>query len=57
METKQKARPVLIYLSERTAKESKVAAIYLKMSRSKYIEEAILDRLEKDLIKVQQFKD
>jgi hypothetical protein len=57
MKTKQKAKPVLIYLSERTAKESKVAAIYLKMSRSKYIEEAILDRLEKDLIKVQQFKD
>lgn len=58
MEIKNKKRkPTMVYMSEAVARESKIAAIQLKMSRSEYIETAILDRLEKDFIKIQQIKN
>jgi hypothetical protein len=53
IETKQ----MLIYLPEKTIKEVKIAAVHLETTASKYINEAILDRLEKDMTKIESLKN
>lgn len=53
IETKQ----MLIHLPEKIIKDVKIAALHLGTTASKYINEAILDRLEKDTTKIESIKN
>ena len=47
----------MIHIPEELVREVKVVIAHLKMTMSAYIKEAILDRLERDVPKVEAMKE
>lgn len=54
---KQPKRKVLAYIPEDVIRDVHVTRAYLEMTLSDYVTEALLDKLEKDIPKVEMLKD